>query len=97
MEQAANEAEASKSLEEIHNIIIQNKGAINELVALTQAVRGKYTLDSYQVYNIKYQEKERIHEEKLRAATKVVRKHLRNLAKESDPDFIDEGEEESDT
>ena len=88
MEQASREAQGA-SLAEKRKILIQHKGAINELVALTQAVRGNYTLDSYHTYSAMYEKKEKLRRQEFVAAVEVIRSHLRDWTKERDPNFID--------
>jgi len=93
MEQAADQAEKSTS-EESKDIIQEKKEVINELVALTQANRGNYTLDSYHIYTDIYKRRERSFKRQFRKAKTIVRNHLKELAKESDPDFVEIEEEE---
>lgn len=78
MEQAADQAEAAGSVQEARSIIVSNTRHINELVSLTEAVRGGYTLDSYQE-DWGFQQAEQEQARQVEVARIQIRNQLRSM------------------
>ena len=77
LEQAADAAE-SASRAEARSLLIQHTPDISTLTCLTEAVKGRYTLDSYQYYTQQAQKRQ----EELVSDKLVVKEHLERLAQE---------------
>ena len=86
MEQLADQAQ-NMTPSEAKQLLFAHRADVNELIALTQAVRGRYTLDSYHVITMQQEEEEREAQVKTDNAKAVVYAFQRNLAEERNPEL----------
>eukprot|EP00521_Asterionellopsis_glacialis_P012516 CAMPEP_0195297948 /NCGR_PEP_ID=MMETSP0707-20130614/22448_1 /TAXON_ID=33640 /ORGANISM="Asterionellopsis glacialis, Strain CCMP134" /LENGTH=273 /DNA_ID=CAMNT_0040359889 /DNA_START=3 /DNA_END=821 /DNA_ORIENTATION=+ len=84
MENAAERAEVSGSQQQAKQILISNTPHIKELVSLTEAVRGGYTLDSYREENLRAQQQEQEDRQRAKDASATLHSHLQAMANERD-------------
>jgi len=82
MENAAKRAEDSGSQQQAKQIMISNAPHMEELVSLTEAVRGGYTLDSYREENWRAQQQEQVDRQRANDASATLHSHLQAMADE---------------
>jgi len=88
LESAYHQAKESNSIEEAKNIFEQQRHVIYELISLTNAVQGRYVLDSYDEF-IKLSEKNRMEEEKAHCdSLKKINKVRKQLYYSKRPDAL---------
>ena len=68
--------------EEARAVLRQRRDDISELVALTEAVRGGYTLDSYRTYSDNVRRRNEERSRRIESAGTVLRSHIRDMARE---------------
>jgi hypothetical protein len=77
MEDAADRAEKAGSLEERRAILKEHEDDINTLVTLTEAVKGRYTLDQYTLLNV--QEESEVERSAVDRALNVIKAQVRSM------------------
>jgi len=84
MEGAADQAEAAasngESLKDRRSIFMQHTDSIHQLVALTEAVQGRYTLDNYHQHIEWSRQQSEEETRELQQARSVIRNHVRAMS-----------------
>jgi hypothetical protein len=80
LEHTNDQINAMTSSKEIRNLILQQTRFTNQLIALTEAIRGNYVLDDYDEYNTILDEQQKKREVALNNAKKTLKNHMRQMA-----------------
>lgn len=83
LEHAANVAEESTQ-QDARALLIQHTPDISTLACLTEAVRGGYTLDSYDDFTQQSQQQQQARQEEVDRAREVLDEHAANMAQEAE-------------
>lgn len=78
LEHAADQAE-QLSQNEARSLLLQHAPDISVLASLTEAVKGKYTLESYDYYNRKAQQQQQNRQEEIKRARAVLNQHVETM------------------
>lgn len=82
LEHAADVAEQS-SQDDARNLLLLHAPDVSALACLTEAVRGKYTLDSYDVYTRQSQQQEKRRQQQVERARAALDKHVEKMDQEA--------------
>ena len=89
LEQAADKAE-KLSPREARTLLLQHTADISTLACLTEAVRGNYTLNSYDYYTQRAQQTQQARQQDVDRAKSVLDVHLDTMAQEEAPSEAEE-------